>query len=74
MVTGTKSCSDLTVLAPKTSAYTCEVDFTFASLFSHNDTYVDSISVILYCIKSVKIRVSYQCYFFCLLNRIIIKK
>lgn len=53
MVTGTKSCSDLTVLAPKTSAYTCEVDFTFASLFSHNDTYVyiESISVILYCIK-----------------------
>lgn len=38
VVTGTKSCSDLTVLAPKTSAYTCEVDFTFASLFSHNDT------------------------------------
>lgn len=53
LVTGTKSCSDLTVLAPKTSAYTCEVDFTFASLFSHNDTYVyiESISVILYCIK-----------------------
>lgn len=51
LVTGTKSCSDLTVLAPKTSAYTCEVDFTFASLFSHNDTYVDSISVILDCIK-----------------------
>lgn len=44
LVTGTKSCSDLTVLAPKTSAYTCEVDFTFASLFSHNDTYVESIS------------------------------
>lgn len=51
LVTGTKSCSDLTVLAPKTSAYTCEVDFTFASLFSHNDTYVESISVILDCIK-----------------------
>ncbi|XP_061189002.1 uncharacterized protein LOC133197151 [Saccostrea echinata] len=38
VTSGTKTCSDLTVLAPKTSAYTCEVDFTFASLFSHNDT------------------------------------
>lgn len=51
MVIGIKSCSDFIVLVLKMFVYICEVDFMFVSLFSYNDMYVESILVILYCIK-----------------------
>lgn len=53
MVIGIKSCSDFIVLVFKMFVYICEVDFMFVSLFSYNDMYVyiESILVILYCIK-----------------------
>lgn len=51
MVIGIKSCSDFIVLVLKMFVYICEVDFMFVSLFSYNDMYVDSILVILDCIK-----------------------
>lgn len=53
LVIGIKSCSDFIVLVFKMFVYICEVDFMFVSLFSYNDMYVyiESILVILYCIK-----------------------
>lgn len=53
LVIGIKSCSDFIVLVLKMFVYICEVDFMFVSLFSYNDMYVyiESILVILYCIK-----------------------
>lgn len=53
MVIGIKSCSDFIVLVFKMFVYICEVDFMFVSLFSYNDMYVyiESILVIIYCIK-----------------------
>lgn len=51
LVIGFKSCSDFIVLVLKMFVYICEVDFMFVSLFSYNDMYVESILVILYCIK-----------------------
>lgn len=51
LVIGIKSCSDFIVLVLKMFVYICEVDFMFVSLFSYNDMYVDSILVILDCIK-----------------------
>lgn len=53
MVIGIKSCSDFIVLVFMMFVYICEVDFMFVSLFSYNDMYVyiESILVILYCIK-----------------------
>lgn len=51
LVIGIKSCSDFIVLVLKMFVYICEVDFMFVSLFSYNDKYVESILVILYCIK-----------------------
>lgn len=51
LVIGIKSCSDFIVLVLKMFVYICEVDFMFVSLFSYNDMYVESILVILCCIK-----------------------
>lgn len=51
LVIGIKSCSDFIVLVLKMFVYICEVDFMFVSLFSYNDMYVESILVILDCIK-----------------------
>lgn len=53
LVIGIKSCSDFIVLVFKMFVYICEVDFMFVSLFSYNDMYVyiESILVIIYCIK-----------------------